>query len=67
MADEIRVLFTGAYQSPQLLELSGIGLRSVLEKCDIPVRVELPVGENLQVSISSPIQRLQPEHGPGGR
>ncbi|KAF7800043.1 hypothetical protein EIP86_011286 [Pleurotus ostreatoroseus] len=42
------VLCAGAYQSPQLLELSGIGLRSVLERFDIPVRVELPVGENLQ-------------------
>lgn len=41
----------GTYQSPQLLELSGIGMRSVLEKHDIPVRVELPVGENLQVNV----------------
>ncbi|GJJ13595.1 hypothetical protein Clacol_007851 [Clathrus columnatus] len=38
----------GAYQSPQLLELSGIGLRSVLGKHNIETKVELPVGENLQ-------------------
>ncbi|GJJ12733.1 hypothetical protein Clacol_006977 [Clathrus columnatus] len=38
----------GAYQSPQLLELSGIGLRNVLERYNIETKVELPVGENLQ-------------------
>ncbi|PCH42171.1 GMC oxidoreductase [Wolfiporia cocos MD-104 SS10] len=39
----------GALKSPQILELSGIGRRDVLEKIGVPVKVELPgVGENLQ-------------------
>ena len=40
---------TGAYQTPQLLELSGIGNNEVLKKFGIKQRLELPVGENLQV------------------
>lgn len=40
----------GAFQSPQLLELSGIGQPSVLKKFGIPTLLNLPgVGENLQV------------------
>ena len=36
-------------KSPQILELSGIGRRDVLEKLNIPVKVDLPgVGENVQ-------------------
>jgi choline dehydrogenase-like flavoprotein len=36
-------------KTPQLLELSGIGSRAVLEKQQIPVKIDLPsVGENLQ-------------------
>ncbi|HET9714270.1 MAG TPA: GMC family oxidoreductase [Pyrinomonadaceae bacterium] len=43
------ILAGGAFNTPQLLMLSGIGPRDVLEKYDIPVRVELPgVGRNLQ-------------------
>jgi choline dehydrogenase-like flavoprotein len=39
----------GAFNSPQLLMLSGIGPREVLERFGIPVQVELPgVGRNLQ-------------------
>jgi choline dehydrogenase len=39
----------GAFNSPQLLMLSGIGPREVLERFGIPVRVDLPgVGQNLQ-------------------
>ncbi|KAK4505388.1 hypothetical protein PRZ48_003351 [Zasmidium cellare] len=39
----------GVIQSPQLLELSGVGQRSLLEKHNIPVIVENEsVGENLQ-------------------
>jgi choline dehydrogenase-like flavoprotein len=39
----------GAFNTPQLLMLSGIGPRGVLEPHGIPVRVELPgVGKNLQ-------------------
>ena len=43
------VLCGGAFNTPQLLMLSGIGPRAVLEPLGIPVRVELPgVGKNLQ-------------------
>jgi len=43
------VLCGGAFNTPQLLMLSGIGPREELERHGIPVRVDLPgVGRNLQ-------------------
>ncbi|KAH6607374.1 gmc oxidoreductase [Trichoderma cornu-damae] len=43
------ILAAGALMSPQILELSGVGNRSLLEGLDIPVIVDNPnVGENLQ-------------------
>ncbi|MGO9155765.1 GMC family oxidoreductase [Mycobacterium sp.] len=43
------VLAGGAFNTPQLLKLSGIGPREELEGFDIPVRLDLPgVGLNLQ-------------------
>ncbi|WP_411025947.1 GMC family oxidoreductase N-terminal domain-containing protein, partial [Salmonella sp. s54833] len=43
------ILSGGAFNTPQLLMLSGIGPRDVLEAVEVPVRVELPgVGRNLQ-------------------
>ncbi|KAL8735904.1 MAG: hypothetical protein Q9181_002611 [Wetmoreana brouardii] len=51
------VLITaGTFQSPQLLELSGIGSRAVLNKYDIPVLYDNPaVGENLQDHLLIPL------------
>lgn len=43
------ILAAGAYNTPQLLKLSGVGPRAELEKFGIDVKVELPgVGTNLQ-------------------
>ncbi|THH16221.1 hypothetical protein EW146_g4381 [Bondarzewia mesenterica] len=43
------IVSTGTFKTPQILELSGIGDRSLLEKYGIEVLVDLPgVGENLQ-------------------
>jgi choline dehydrogenase-like flavoprotein len=43
------ILAAGALQSPQILELSGIGGRELLEKHDIPIVIDNPnVGEHLQ-------------------
>jgi choline dehydrogenase-like flavoprotein len=43
------ILAAGALQTPQILELSGVGGRDLLEKLGIPVIVENPnVGEHLQ-------------------
>jgi choline dehydrogenase-like flavoprotein len=47
------ILCAGSIQSPQLLELSGIGQRKVLEAAGIDVKIESPnVGENLQDHMS---------------
>ncbi|KAL7654183.1 hypothetical protein ACMYSQ_008848 [Aspergillus niger] len=43
------IICAGSLNSPQILELSGIGKRDLLEKHSIPVVVDRPgVGENLQ-------------------
>ncbi|PPQ82838.1 LOW QUALITY PROTEIN: hypothetical protein CVT25_009213 [Psilocybe cyanescens] len=43
------VLSAGSIIDPQILELSGIGNKEVLNKFDIPVKLEIPgVGSNIQ-------------------
>ena len=43
------ILCAGAFNTPQLLKLSGVGPRAELQRHGIPVHVDLPgVGENLQ-------------------
>ena len=48
-ADREIILSGGAFNSPQLLQLSGVGPRALLERQGIPVVLDAPqVGENLQ-------------------
>lgn len=42
------ILSAGPISSPQILQLSGVGPKATLEHLDIPCKVDLPVGENLQ-------------------
>ena len=42
------ILAGGAFNTPQLLMLSGVGPADGLSRHRIPVRVDLPVGKNLQ-------------------
>jgi choline dehydrogenase-like flavoprotein len=50
------LLAAGAFESPKLLMLSGIGAAQQLRQFDIPVCVDLPgVGQNLQDHCGSPI------------
>ncbi|KAK7432954.1 hypothetical protein QQZ08_000425 [Neonectria magnoliae] len=52
----------GAYNSPQILKLSGIGPADELEKFDIPVIADLPgVGTNLQDHLEIVVQGRVPK------
>ncbi|XP_067123916.1 glucose dehydrogenase [FAD, quinone]-like [Centruroides vittatus] len=47
------ILSAGTINSPHILMLSGIGLKKDLEKFQIPVISNLPVGKNLQDHVST--------------
>ncbi|KAJ6479416.1 hypothetical protein C8R47DRAFT_1218976 [Mycena vitilis] len=50
VAQEEVILCAGSFQTPQLLELSGIGDKNVLKSHGVDVKLDLPgVGSNLQV------------------
>jgi len=50
------ILCGGAFNSAQLLELSGVGRREVLAAAGVPLMHELPmVGENLSEHVYSPV------------
>jgi choline dehydrogenase-like flavoprotein len=57
------ILSAGAYQSPVLLMLSGIGPEQDLGFFGIPVRENLPVGENLQDHCMVNVNYLTDEPG----
>ncbi|KAJ7597992.1 GMC oxidoreductase [Mycena floridula] len=42
------ILSAGTLKTPQILELSGIGRKTVLENFEILTLIDLPVGENVQ-------------------
>lgn len=48
LADREVLICAGAYNSPQILMLSGIGVAAELQAYGIEPRANLPVGENLQ-------------------
>ncbi|KAJ5107104.1 glucose-methanol-choline oxidoreductase [Penicillium angulare] len=55
-AKEEVILSCGAFNTPKLLELSGVGRKEILDKYSIPVVVDNPnVGENLQDHLMSGI------------
>jgi choline dehydrogenase len=47
------ILSAGAYLSPKILQLSGVGPAAVLQAFGIEVLADLPVGQNLQDHIAS--------------
>jgi len=55
------IISAGAYQSPVLLMLSGLGPAGDLELMQIPVREDLPVGENLQDHLMAQLNYLTDE------
>ena len=48
MARKLVVLSSGAFGTPAILERSGVGAKDILEKLDIDVVVDLPVGAEYQ-------------------
>ncbi|KAK3095685.1 hypothetical protein FSP39_017574 [Pinctada imbricata] len=49
------IISAGAVSSPQILMLSGVGPKEHLQKLEIPVVADLPVGKNLQDHLMIPL------------
>ncbi|XP_005175402.3 glucose dehydrogenase [FAD, quinone] [Musca domestica] len=58
------ILSAGTVESPKLLMLSGVGPKDVLKPLNIPVRHNLPIGENLQDHVAVPIFFAIPNENP---
>jgi choline dehydrogenase-like flavoprotein len=53
------IISAGTIKSPQLLELSGIGRKDVLDRLGVDVKIDLPgVGENVQEHVKFGTPRL---------
>lgn len=52
------IISAGNFESPLLLQRSGIGPRDVLQASNIPVRKELPVGKNFHDHVALAIHIL---------
>ncbi|MGF7217872.1 choline dehydrogenase [Spirosoma lacussanchae] len=64
MARQEVILSAGAYQSPQLLMLSGIGPADALRQAGVALKKELPgVGQNLQDHLFTGVSSLASQRG----
>ncbi|XP_023210620.1 glucose dehydrogenase [FAD, quinone]-like [Centruroides sculpturatus] len=52
------IICAGTFNSPKLLMLSGIGPKNVLHSLHIPVKVDLPVGNNLHDHTSTTVMQF---------